>query len=415
MRVLWLTNMPMPAVGRHCGISLPVTGHWMSALLDALREKTDYEFAVATAYPGFPRDLHFSEEGIDYFVIAQPKRVHVFDDRKQDLARVKEVVRRWKPDVIHVHGTERFLGLVSADQSITTPVVVSIQGLVSECLKKYFGQLSIPEILQAQSLRGWLRFRGFLFDYFFYRLSGRREKEIIRHTKHIAGRTLWDRAHALAIHPGSVYHHLGELLRPEFYRERWRLDQADRYSIIFTNARNPYKGAEIILDAIGVLSREFPSVRLRLAGVHGKGAGYGRVLRKRIQALELESRVDFLGHLNSEEMARALSASHVFCIASFVENSSNSLCEAQLLGMPCVASYAGGIPRLVKDGETGLLFPPGDAEVLAEQIRRIFLDDGMAQELGRKARTEAVARHDPDKIVKDCAAIYEEISVTPQS
>ena len=64
-------------------------------------------------------------------------------------------------------------------------------------------------------------------------------------------------------------------------------------------------------------------------------------------------------------MTRELRRAHVFAISSYIENSPNSLCEAMQAGMPCVATYAGGIPSLVEDGRTGLLFPPGDAPLLA--------------------------------------------------
>ena len=92
-------------------------------------------------------------------------------------------------------------------------------------------------------------------------------------------------------------------------------------------------------------------------------------------------------------MARELCRAHVFVISSYIENSPNSLCEAMQVGLPCVATYAGGIPSLVRNGSTGLLFPPGDAPLLAEAIARLFREDHLACRMGRAARIEASERH----------------------
>ena len=70
-------------------------------------------------------------------------------------------------------------------------------------------------------------------------------------------------------------------------------------------------------------------------------------------------------------MARELTRSHAFVISSYIENSPNSLAEAMLVGMPCVASFVGGIPSMVDDGRTGLLYPVDDVALLAAQIRQV--------------------------------------------
>src|SRR5581483_2952640 len=101
---------------------------------------------------------------------------------------------------------------------------------------------------------------------------------------------------------------------------------------------------------------------------------YDRFLRRRISGAALDSSIRHLGFLDADAMAGELRRAHVFALPSFMENSSNSLCEAMQVGLPCVASYAGGVPSLIEHGRTGLLFPPGDAPLLAEYIARIFRD-----------------------------------------
>src|SRR5258708_19667723 len=99
-------------------------------------------------------------------------------------------------------------------------------------------------------------------------------------------------------------------------------------------------------------------------------------------------------------MVIQLSRAQVFAISSYIENSPNSLCEAMQVGLPCVATYAGGIPSLVEHEKTGLLFPTGEAPLLADAILRIFRNEDLAGRLGRAARTEASHPHSPPPFLR---------------
>ena len=81
---------------------------------------------------------------------------------------------------------------------------------------------------------------------------------------------------------------------------------------------------------------------------------------------------------------------------SHIENSSNSICEAMLLGMPIIATYAGGTPSILGDKNEGLLVQDGDPYALAKS-------------LGSKARVKSFIRNDKEKIVKDVINIYASI------
>jgi glycosyltransferase involved in cell wall biosynthesis len=83
--------------------------------------------------------------------------------------------------------------------------------------------------------------------------------------------------------------------------------------------------------------------------------------------------------------------------------------EAQLVGMPVISSYTGGVPSMVEDGETGLLFPTGDVPLLVSRIKSIFENDELANKLGGNAMKTARKRHDPDRIVRDQLAAYKHI------
>jgi len=90
----------------------------------------------------------------------------------------------------------------------------------------------------------------------------------------------------------------------------------------------------------------------------------------------------------------------VYLHPSRSDNSPNSLCEAMLLGVPCIASTAGGIPSLATDNVDALLVPPGDAYSLAGAVKSLFSDSSTASRLSEAARQRARVRHDP-AVVRD--------------
>lgn len=160
MRVMWFTNIALPAMDRYLGMNTRGSGWWMTCLLGALQPKDQVELAVVAALPG-QADGHFSYEGVDYFVVGQPHpKLARWRDERKDLPRCAEIVRRWRPDVVHFHGTERFYGLLKVHGLIDTPAVVSLQGLMGPYARAALGGLSPGQVFRAGIAGPSLRIRS---------------------------------------------------------------------------------------------------------------------------------------------------------------------------------------------------------------------------------------------------------------
>jgi glycosyltransferase involved in cell wall biosynthesis len=378
----------------------------MSSLLEILSQAPGIKIDVACVYPRL-RDDWFEHNGVTYISIGQPRLPGIFFRcRKRDLRRCVEIVRERAPDLVHIHGTERFYGLLAARRLVSTPCIISLQGLIGSCVPPFFGALSPGEIWRSQRLIEFATGRGLLWRYRDCLGAARREHEILSGAKSFMGRTQWDRAHVRSANPTAKYYHVGEVLRESFREHCWDASRCDRHTVIFTNAGEPRRGTELLLKAMLIVRREFRNAKLLLGGSIGSTGGYDRFLRWRIAESGFSDATEFLGYLDGDSMARELSRAHVFAMSSYVENSPNSLCEAMQVGMPCVASYAGGIPSLLEQGRTGLLFPTGDAPLLADAIMRIFRDDDLAIRLGRAARAEASEQHTPQRVVTQLLDAY---------
>ena len=113
----------------------------------------------------------------------------------------------FNPDIIHIHGTERFYGLLGSRNLVSLPVVISFQGILHEIVKyhNYFGTMSPKDIITMHDPIHLLRGIGPLFSYIQLRRSAIREVEIIKQCNAFIGRTYWDHAHLAAINPEAHY------------------------------------------------------------------------------------------------------------------------------------------------------------------------------------------------------------------
>jgi glycosyltransferase involved in cell wall biosynthesis len=379
----------------------------MAALIGRMLEQTDFKFA-SVSFGDVRHTLALHDERTECFVI--PKGWSEFAASfGGGLQECQRLVNEWKPDLIHIHGTESAYGLLTARGLVKCPAIISLQGLLGPCSEwyHYFGNSSLMDIIR---MHRWLEvpaMRGHWMGFLQIRKKARLEGEIIAGNRFFMGRTKWDQAHLQALNPSAHYFHEGRLLRDDFWGNIWDIKRIVRHRIIVTSSGHPRKGTELVLDAVKLLKPRYPDIQVCIAGRISRRSGYGRYITRRIS--EMEGAAVELGSLDAAELTSSLLTSHVFVSPSFIENSPNALSEAQLLGMPVIATYTGGTPSLIEEMSTGLFFPTGDVPMLAERIRNIFEDDELAVRLGSRARSVARQRHDPDSIVREILSIYDDV------
>lgn len=362
----------------------------------------------------------FCVKGIRYFLI--PKGVSVG-------ARANywcEIVSSHSPDVVHLHGTEFDFGLTLMRQFPGLKYVVSIQGLVSQCYRYYLHGLSAVDVIFSVTIRDLLRRDTLIQARRRFLRRSYAEREYIQRANLVLGRTDWDLAHVKAIRPSVAYMHSNESLRDSFYGERkWNRASCEAFSIFLSQASYPLKGLHQVLKALPLIAGEFPHVKLRVAGpdfISANGfvarlklGGYAYYVRKLIKKLKLRAHVEFIGPLSADEMRDEFLRAHVFVCPSSVENSPNSLGEAQILGVPVVSSYCGGVPSMVTDGESALLYRFEEPEMLAARVVKIFSSDALANRLSAAGQQEAKVRHDRVKNVEVVEKAYLTTSDPPSS
>jgi len=140
---------------------------------------------------------------------------------------------------------------------------------------------------------------------------------------------------------------------------------------------------ELALDVLADVRRSHPTATLTMAG---QDRGLRQPLMALAQARGLAGVVRFPGFLDAAAKAREFAAHDIYLNTNRVDNMPVSVLEAGAFGLPVVATTVGGLPYLLRDGETGLLVPPEDAAAMAGAVRRLLDDPGLAGSLSTNGR-----------------------------
>jgi glycosyltransferase involved in cell wall biosynthesis len=399
MNILWITNTIFPDACAFLGRPVTAEGGWMYVMASALSEK--FNLAIASVYDSHDR-ITFREKSISYYLLpARTPEKYV----KRLEKHFVEICSEFRPDIIHIHGTELAHGLACLRACPEFLYVISIQGMTGAIGRYYFSGLNYRDILKNLTFRDILRFDTIFNGKMKFDKRAAFEIEYLKNVDNVIGRTSWDYAQVTSINPRLRYHFCNESLRTGFYiAEKWQIRKKEDFSIFLSQSSYPIKGLHQVLKAAALLRSEFPCIKVRVAGPDIiddsslsrkiRMTGYGSYIRSLIKNFKLDDAVEFTGILQESQMIAEYQRAHIFICPSSIENSPNSLGEAQILGVPCIASYAGGIPDLVEHNKTGILYRFDDIPGLSWSIRRLFRDDEFAEKLSVNGMAAAIKRHD---------------------
>lgn len=401
MKILWYTNTPCLYKQNNAYNG----GGWLSSLQTLLMRRSEIELGIA--FPLDDEKEKVVENGVSYYPLSMPKlgfkekfqfffckeNIIIKNERKR-FSRYENTIRKpledFKPDVIMVFGSEMPFGLVASLTDI--PVILHIQGVLNPCYNAFLppfvswtdfikSAYGIKDGLQRLVTRKqWLA-------------SCEREKEILGRVKNYFGRTDWDYRVCQMMHPGANYFYASEVLRPIFYQSTER-DLPNKLTIVTTISSPLYKGYDLVLKT---------AMMLKTKGVDFVWKCFGNinpsVVEKQLGMKHKDINVSLCGVASAEQLRDEISKATVYVHTSYIDNSPNSLCEAQILGCTPIATYVGGIPSLIKNGETGYLVPANDPYQLAFLLEDLFLNPEKNLAIGKAAKEVAVVRHNPNQIV----------------
>ena len=383
---------------------------WISSLQGLLEEDPGVELALV-----FPTKDNIPFSGKHgrtvYFPLYRPERsalaklAYYYGGYRKYLSEdhitplLLPAIEAFKPDIIQIFGTESDMAFIMSQTDV--PCVIHLQGLL-EAYHRAFFPLDINEKMfrrEFMSFREKVLRNGILFNYREMGIRAKREYEYMRLCRFFMGRTDWDRSMVNTVNPYATYFHVDEVLRPPFYGAgKWR-PKSGHLSIVSTISDTLYKGFDLILRTAAILKDMVDDFTWTVVGVSPSDPTV-KFFEKHYGISHTEVNVECAGVLLADKIISLLQDASVYVHPSYIDNSPNSLCEAQYLGVPAVATNVGGVSTLMASQPWNLV-PAGDAHALAASIMRITPEDNQM--------ADAIKRHDKAKIKNELLSAYKSI------
>ena len=417
MRVLWLA----PNGGNYKNHTVKGTGGWIGALQDELVKRVpDLELGIIF---GSTDSIPVKEGDVSYFPIKIKENNKIKEILKSAssgeknrekifINHTKNVIDSFKPDLVHVWGVENTYAAVIP--YLDCPFVVHIQGLLSLLLSNYMPPaVSLSEINKAESLcspKTWAKrilhcTQKDAYQSAFYRAE--RELCVSKNIKNWMGRTDWDYKASQLLSPGSAYYHCDEIMRDGFSNATWKYHYDGQQLTIHSSISSEwYKGIDVILKTAALLKKLGINIKWNVFGVNSSDTKV-RYFVSNLHINPLEVNVVFHGRVDGSAIKNSLERSDVFVHPSYIENSSNAIAEAMMLGMPTIAQYVGGNPSMLKN-DSGVLVAANEPYMLAYEIMKMR-EKEFAEGYSKRALLLAKKRQNTESVLKDLVETYRTI------
>ncbi|MCU0780280.1 MAG: glycosyltransferase family 4 protein [Akkermansiaceae bacterium] len=159
-----------------------------------------------------------------------------------------------------------------------------------------------------------------------------------------------------------------------------------RLELLYVGRLSVEKGVDVLLAACALLAGQGVHFRLRIAG----GGPDEHRMRSRMAESKLDALVEFLGPVPRLQLGVLYRSADVVCVPSRSDTLPTVVLEAMVAGVAVVGTKVGGIPSMVRDGETGWVAPPADPEAMARLLQEIATEPETLIEMGRAARRVAL-------------------------
>jgi glycosyltransferase involved in cell wall biosynthesis len=382
-RVLWLSPYPYGLVKGYKERKYHPAA-WVTELAQEISESVELTIC---SWPKF--DVagieEIDKEGIHFIFPSKPRlRYDLATLYLSRISRLTKYLKRHRDqfDLIHVHGTEHQYEIVA--RRLKLPTIISIQGLITGYRPYY------PHKFTAVYL-SWI-------------ISSLYERSGVRSCKHFFCRTSWDQGFVMKWNQTATIHENWELIRPAFFSDHF---DANSSHLVFLGGSSYFKGIRETLRGLNELLPEYPDLILNICG-GGRKEEVDQIIAN--EGLELkEANIRFLGYQTESQLAERFAKSFCLIHPSYMDNSPNSICEAQVSGLPVIASDVGGVGSLIEDEASGLLVERYDHLGIVAAVRRLKQEPTLYHKISENSKAIARNRHNRKTIVEKTLSAYEKV------
>jgi len=334
---------------------------------------------------------------------------------RQAAKKLEKLISEKKPDIAHLHNIFGHLSpsIIYTLKKYNIPIVVTLHDYKMFCPNyQFFSQDKICfDCLQRKNFRSCFskkcvknsRIKS-LVGY----LEGKWQRDILKLTEKIdffLAPSLYIKNKAIqAGVPVEKIVHLSHFVDVTSWEAKLSSKQIDSPKYIL------YSGRLSQEKGVGLLIKSYLENQFKLTKWELRIMGDGPDRQKLEKLAKGHKQIKFLGHKSGLELRQIISDAHLIVYPSlWPENSPYSIIEGQFLKKPVLAARIGGLPEMIKDQKTGLLFRPNDLIDLIRKINWVVNNLGKAKEIGRQAQKMVLDKYSPESHYQKLIKIYERI------
>lgn len=387
LKVLWLCYFTNEEVQkllkpyRRVGEIAP----WISSMIQLFEQDEEIELHVFSQHEWIPGIKSFKRNGVFYYFINKGIpligrhwpgifRFDILTDLLFTKKYVKSVVKKIRPDIIHLHGTENVFCTLIRQFYGKYPVFITIQGLIH----KFFPSGKVQE----------KRIRN--------------EYEILKKFNHFGYRTETMGRDVMTINPNAILHF------HSYPKKRiYPIDVNKKYDLVFFARVCKEKGIEDLLQAVSIIKKEKPHISLCVIG-----GGKLDTFRKLASQLEIKENVFWAGFLpTQDDVHRIASQAKISVLPTYHDVISGTILESMFLKIPVVAYDVGSIHEVNKKEEIISLIGKKNIDELAHKINYLLDNPDIAEKRAEKGyeRAHEMFYHSNDEIKNSLLNAYTEV------
>ena len=411
MRVLWFSITPANYANYASN-----GGGWIESLQRVVSNNPQLELGIAFVTPLENSDYGLNKDGVTYYPLYIKRNwiqkwYDKYTYKKIDELTIEKclaVVRDFKPDVIHVFGSEWCFGLIT--EKVQVPVVIHMQGCwpasnnMNLLLKNSLWHIFKQRIFRPR------RFINYMLNEHISKERVLREERILSNNHYFMGRTRWDRSIVELYSPHARYYFCSEALRNAFIesKEVWKYRERKKKVFVTTGIAVDLKGYDVVLR-VAYLLKKWSDVDFewRLMGP----TPFQMKIYEQKTGIKCKSvNVVPCGNKSQSDVLIMLINADCYIHPSYIDNSPNAVCEAQYLGLPVIATKVGGTPSLFsEDYNSRLLVGSNDPHDMASAIKWLLADPDRMRNASVSNYSIARKRHNDVSIGKDLLSVYDSV------
>lgn len=404
MKVLWFSNTS--------GLAESVDGQSGSWIRELQVEIIKTDTILGLAYFTKNETTTRFQDNTYYFPIEKPRLsisnqfrllLGIKLNNKRLIKNCLRIVQLFNPDIIHVHGTENTFGLIKKYTKI--PVVISIQGVLNEIYKNYYNGFSVKDIICYYPIKHFFSKNNPIIAGQAIKSMAKIEMSIFNINNNYFGRTEWDKNIILTRNSKNNYYHCDELIRGNFFKQEWVKKSNNVLTIVSVINPTLYKGFDIICKTLILFHENGIPAIWKVIGIKDTDA-VTTISKRKFNWNIIKTSIKLFGKLDEHQLIKELISSDLFVHPSYIENSSNSICEAQALNIPIIATNCGGTSSLFNRINLNCLFEAGNYIELYEKIK-----DYSQNNENYFCNYDVSNRHNRQYIIRHLLAIYKEIII----